>query len=470
MDTNARLIPVRRMLIACLMILVPVAAGAAHATPDTCAWPESFPMLASAPGAPLPAIQASRRPAPPPFSEVIRRVTAMPGDADLRRRANLRGLNVLNVLWEDTGRSAGSALGPNISDVTLQVFDGGSGNRRQSHLLPVLRFPNFTDRTADIPLDHFQVRVGNHRGGGSLRTASLREVLEDIRPFLSNPRHMDGDGRLLADRDTHVLVSAQHVFLPIPARGEASFSPVIFNYQSAPGNPAVLVLLVTRQGLSATVVENRRGEQTRQGHGQQLFFNAGGERALFTAERLSTVQQRVDSGQGSADDVDGLQEGSDVLLLVQIPLVHENRGRLHGLGSGAGSMAPDGAVLEMAAPRSAAGSDRARSDVERAVLGHGETEGPFIEMNGQRLRRDARFPIRVTVQFYRATSNGVVSDEDLEQVRAEIERVYAQGDWVGSLVVPDGPRERPTDWIHTNPGGDTWQHPPCTGPWWNCRQ
>ena len=52
-----------------------------------------------------------------PYREVIDRVVAMPADADLQSRAARLGLNLLNVLWEDVGRAAGSALGPNISDV-----------------------------------------------------------------------------------------------------------------------------------------------------------------------------------------------------------------------------------------------------------------------------------------------------------------------------------------------------------------
>jgi hypothetical protein len=56
------------------------------------------------------------------WSEAITRVTAMPSDGDLQRRASEYGLNFVNVLWEDTGRSQGSAFGPNISDVTLQVI------------------------------------------------------------------------------------------------------------------------------------------------------------------------------------------------------------------------------------------------------------------------------------------------------------------------------------------------------------
>jgi hypothetical protein len=73
--------------------------------------------------------------------------------------------------------------------------------------------------------------------------------------------------------------------------------------------------------------------------------------------------------------------------------------------------------------------------------------GPFAEIGGLRIQRDARFPIRVTVQFYKATSNGVVSDQDLADVQSSIEKVYANADYVGSLVVPQSQRNRPTDWL-----------------------
>ena len=37
------------------------------------------------------------------------------------RLAGKYGLNILNVTWEDTGRYQNSSVGPNISDVTIQV-------------------------------------------------------------------------------------------------------------------------------------------------------------------------------------------------------------------------------------------------------------------------------------------------------------------------------------------------------------
>ena len=56
--------------------------------------------------------------------------------------------------------------------------------------------------------------------------------------------------------------------------------------------------------------------------------------------------------------------------------------------------------------------------------------------------------MRVTVQFYKATSNGVVSEADLAQIGAQIGKVYQQADYVGSLVV-EGETERPTE--HAGP-------------------
>jgi hypothetical protein len=87
-----------------------------------------------------------------------------------------------------------------------------------------------------------------------------------------------------------------------------------------------------------------------------------------------------------------------------------------------------------------------RSDVEQAVLGHGRIEGKFEEGQGLRLERDDRFPVRITIQFYKATSNGVVSPADLDAIATGIGNVYEHADYVGSLVIPEGDARRPTDW------------------------
>lgn len=385
------------------------------------------------------------------FHDVISQVLQMPSDSDLQSRANRYGLNVVNVMWEDTGRYAGSSVGPNISDLTLQVREPVNGGV-QTHLLPVIRHPNFSDKTADVNIDKMWIKVGNQYKGKAV-AVPLKEVLRYLPEYLSNPRSIQGKakGNMLADRDSHVLVSAQHVFVPIPKAGKAEFNPVLYNYQSSTGNPAVMTLLVTRQGMSATVIENRAGDQDQQQWGQQLFFNNGGQKTVFTAERFSDVKARIDSGKAQKQDEGALEEGSDMMMIIQIPLKHRAPVYNYGGCYGCEYEAFDDADMAPMAKPSAAGPVNegkrvARSDVEKAVIGHGEDMGPFVEGNNLELERDDRFPIRVTVQFYKATSNGVVSAQDLEDANRQIEKVYQSGDFVGSLVVGNGSHTRPTDW------------------------
>jgi len=385
----------------------------------------------------------------PSYSQVVRKVVGMVEDRAALDGAQRRGLGVVNVMWEDTGRSQGSALGPNISDLTLQVrFKESADSGEQTALMPVIRFPNFTDRTGDVNASKFLIRVGNHRNTNQLETVSLREVLGNIKKFSAKPWTIQGSGNLLAGRDTHFLVSAQAVFLPIPKQGKAEFNPVVFNYQSAPGSPAVFTLLATRQGTSMTVIENLPEEAGGSGAGQELYFNAEGQRAAFTAERKSDVEARIQAqgGPRTADERSALQRGADVLFLIQVPLKHRQRGMLGGLPAPTAAPAAPPAPMSASAGAAAPAKEMEKSDVEQAVLGHGQKRGPFEEGRNLRLERDDRFPIRITVQFYKATSNGVVDAKDLDGIARSIGSVYEHADFVGSLVIPAGDPRRPTEW------------------------
>jgi hypothetical protein len=386
------------------------------------------------------------------YAETVRRVTGMVSDSGLQQRVARRGLGLMNVTWEDTGRFQGSAVGPNISDLTLQVRRRAERGF-ESNLLPVIRYPNFSDRTGDIPADRFFVRIGNQRAGSKeagLESVALTTLLQNIGAYSTDAQSILGTGSLLAARDTHFLVSAQAVFLPVPKEGKAEFNPVLFNYQSSPGAPAVLSILVTRQGTTMRVIENRASDGASSGGlGQELYFNNAGQRAAFTAERKSDVEAKIaaQGGPKTEDDKSALQKGADSIFLIQVPLVVAQRRReMESMGGG---MAPSAAASASPAPmaKKAASSDAdERSDVEQAVIGHGPNLGRFQEGFGRRLVRDTRFPVRVTVQFYKATSNGVVSDADLDSIAANIGQVYEHADFVGSLVLPEGDRSRPTAW------------------------
>ena len=55
------------------------------------------------------------------YAEVIAKTTAMVRDEAVQGLAQQNGLHVLDVTWEDTARFDNSAVGPNISDMTIQV-------------------------------------------------------------------------------------------------------------------------------------------------------------------------------------------------------------------------------------------------------------------------------------------------------------------------------------------------------------
>lgn len=375
------------------------------------------------------------------FREVIAQTAAMVYDSTARELAGAHGLQILNVTWEDTGRYKGSSVGPNISDMTLQTqVRDPKTDQLSLTCLPVIRYDNFSDKTADVDLDDFFLLVGNEKGDDT-RRVSLREYLDSPRTFMSDPESWSGEHKsLLADRDSHALVSAQACFLPIPKGGEVTFNPVLFNYQSTQGDPAVLTILATREGTSMTIIDNQRdGFQAGATWGQRLFFNKNGERASLTGTRISDfVAQQSQTDTGTRVEAAG-EEGLNMVLLIQVPLKQK---RVMDLTF-------DSAVMyscaDGAAPTGAA--DR-RSTVENAVVGHGEVEGEFTEVDGLEIERDPMFPVRVTVQFYKATDNGVVSQEDISDIARQIERVYEEGDYVGSLVT-GGETDRPTEYEGT---------------------
>ena len=381
------------------------------------------------------------------YRDAIAQTVGMVRDSASQRLAIQMGLNILDITWEDTGRYKDSAVGPNISDMTIQVqqFNPKTGKYELS-LMPVIRHPNFSDESADIPLERFFLLVGNEKDK-NLERVSLKDFLGDLRNYLSNPSSWKGNRTsLLAERDSHALDRARACFLPIPQKGKAEFNPVLFNYQSYAGDPAVLTILATREGTSVTIIDNKRdGFEAGRTWGQRLFFNKNGERASLIGQRLSDFQLEQTLQPTSPSTEAAGEEGLNMVLLIQVPLKQKQ------------PMRPSAEVYMDAAPTMTAAPVMKRSNVEAAVIGHGRVEGPFTEIDNLEIERDRRFPVRVTVQFYKATSNGVVSKQDLQEIQQQIARVYKDADYVGSLVL-SGDTRRPTEYDGSK------QEPPG---WWN---
>ena len=154
------------------------------------------------------------------------------------------------------------------------------------------------------------------------------DVLSDVRDYLSRPSGFRASSDdLTASRDSHFLVSAQACFLPISATGTSTFTPVIYNYQSR-RDPAVMTVVATREGTSIQVVENGSGTMS-----EVLYFNADGQRAPYTATRLSTF--KATGGDATTRASDAAEDaGLDVVLIIQVPLKQPRVSRDYGAGVG----------------------------------------------------------------------------------------------------------------------------------------
>merc|ERR550525_1194826 len=242
---------------------------------------------------------------------VIQKVTDMSGhNHPAQQLAEDAGLKVNKVSWEDCARSKGSCWGPCISDMTLRV--NGS-------CMPVIRQPNFTDKTWDIKMKDIPIVVGNESSNEQerLQTISLSDYLCHFSDFMTNDVYR-GNGKkginLLSSKengDSHVIVSSQACFLPIIKGEETKFNVSIYNYQSQPRNPAVLVIVSTSKGASAQIIEGRE---------QYLLFNHNGKNADFVGERVSDVRRK--KGQKNIHDkkLSKQEKQGNVIVIVQIPL------------------------------------------------------------------------------------------------------------------------------------------------------
>ena len=203
-----------------------------------------------------------------------------------------------------------------------------------------------------------------------------------------------------------------------------------------------MTIVATREGTSATIIDYSRDSFDGGGYfssGQRLYFNDDGQKASFTGERLSNfiLNENVESNPSvSANQIDGL----NMVLLIQVPLQNVRKQRYFPLFMTFESMTKNAGPL----------------DVEEAVIGHGEAEGLFGEVDGLEIKRDERYPVRVTVQFYHATNNAVVDKLLFTKMRKQIDSVYKNADYVGSLVT-EGETSRPTE--HSGPQCQYY-------PWW----
>ncbi len=397
-------------------------------------------------------------------SSLSTRVASIYINRNLKAIAAKYGVDINSVTFEDTSRKKGSYWGDNISDMTLVVENKGRNN--SSTRMPVIRKPNFSDETADMSIDKFNVTVGNERGQ-ELRRIPLREYLKDISKYTVRNSSQTENTKIksmLLDRDDSILTSVQFCVLPLQD-GECEFSVQLYNYQSSATDPAVLVIVSSSQGTSAQVVT---------GETEKLYINMNGRSANYLAKRLK--DDRKEKGKALEGAMDLEEQERNVLSIIQIPLKRKPPPRvfrgLESCGSEYGNLecgfvqcsinnsAPGtGGVVssfmcdaecddeedcddewecvkEKCADRDSTMKSRSTvRGMDNAVLRPGETHSEFKGVGDYSLERDHDYPIRCTFQFYKVTDTDDIPEQAFSEMREKIDKVYSSGSVTGSLVV-----------------------------------
>ena len=125
------------------------------------------------------------------YQGAIKKTAAMTNDARAQQMAQKLGLDILNLTWEDSGRYKDSSVGPNISDMTIQV---AARNPKTEKLditaMPVIRQPNFSDVTADIDPHEFTL-IGRQSGGARFETRLAGRFFECADRLYDAPLEME---------------------------------------------------------------------------------------------------------------------------------------------------------------------------------------------------------------------------------------------------------------------------------------
>jgi hypothetical protein len=376
--------------------------------------------------------------------------------------ANAYGLKIQTVSWEDTARTKGSCWGPNISDLTLMV---------ENTPMNMIRKPNFSDITADIPHENFTVTVGNETNSGNLTRIPLKEYVQNITKY----NEIEGYNKieLWDERDDSLLISAQCCLLPSnETTHETEFCPRMYNYQSA-----VLVIVSTSQGTSSCILSNR----------ENLYFNRNGRKVSYLAKRLK--QDRKERGVELEGKMTSEEEDRNAIIIYQIPLKSQQWGRSGSFGSCGGTglskisgtltvsggtaiyknltlcssndfgvsnnsvntsfyCSNSGSSVPLSVDTGRIKKKSKNIGIDDAMLQVSDKDqGKFEKLDASKLIRDTRFPIRVTYQFYKVTDTTVLNESDFDYISNKINNIYNKAKDKGSLVL--NTTSRPTEPIFT---------------------
>lgn len=348
-------------------------------------------------------------------------VQTLTSHKDIIASMGSHGMIMKRLSWEDTARTIGTCYGPNISDMTIVTFKNG----KKSWMPIVSCGSNFVDETNDVPIDQFSVPVDNFLEDKIGANIPLKEFLSRLPEFTGNEKMEN----MLLDRDERIMVKTQACFLPCDEGESVDFGVQMYNYQSLDYSPAVMTIMVSKEGTSVQVL----GAQN-----EILYFNQMGSSHLLKAQRLAdirTLKTGVEhSAVKSSKDMSDEEKSENVLMIFQIPLKMAIRRKVRKLGAG---------LLGCSRSEASAGTGLVSDctadpddGTDMAVLSLGKRMGAYRGTTGNfKIERDGRFPIRCTYQYYRCCKTDKLLPSVIDDISYQLKKVDEVSTSMGSHVL-----------------------------------
>jgi hypothetical protein len=350
------------------------------------------------------------------------------------------GLNITKISWDDNSRYKGSSFGDVITDSTMVV---------NGRCMPLVRNPNYTDLTCDIPISNFNLTIGNETKDGELKRISFEQMLKTELTKQTKGKIKN----MYLDRDMKILVRAQASFIPGAKDSKTSFNQRLRCYGTQRDNPSILAIVGSSNGTSVQVITEDN---------QDLFFNKAGRAANFEATRLTRHRELTNTVKDTKE-MDEKEKEQNVLFIFQIPLKQKKIERRHSgfdfgmLGStpkskslysfpvaypqmgGAFAMESASAGSFMAScaaiPASFSFTPQDRSlGLEDAIVSVGEGHSDFKGTQDMTLERDERYPITLTIQFFKMLDTADIPEIEFINIADKIKRIHELAGVSGSLV------------------------------------
>ena len=192
--------------------------------------------------------------------------------------------------------------------------------------MPVIRFPNFERPHRRRAARRPQVLVGNQPAPGAAARVARATCSATCRSYLHDGSRGAASAPRCSRRATRTRWSARRrPSCPIGQGGTAEFNPVLFNYQSAPGAPAVLTLLATPRGHERDGHRQRARRLRRPARrgasvsSSTRTASARASPASAPATPAAASSRRSGGADGGAEAVDG-PAGLNTVMVIQVPL------------------------------------------------------------------------------------------------------------------------------------------------------